>query len=84
MRRTELLQEVRRMRFLEAYCRWQRGYLTQEEAGELLGMSGASSRCAPVDEGLALCDLYSGHYSGWNVKHFFIGVITGERAAAHK
>jgi len=96
MRRTELLQEVRKMRFLDAYDRWQRGYLTQDEAGELLGMSGrnfrryieryreegeeglldkrlaqASSRCAPVDEVLALCDLYSERYSGWNVKHFF-------------
>ncbi len=83
------------MRFLEVYERWERGYLTQEEAGELLGMSGrnfrryieryreegeaglldkrltqASNRCAPVDEVMALCDLYSGRYSGWNVKHF--------------
>jgi transposase len=83
------------MRFLEVYERWDRGYLTQEEAGELLGMSErnfrrylqryrtggesglldkrlsqASHRCAPVDEVLALCDLYSGRYSGWNVKHF--------------
>ena len=96
MRRTELLQEVRKMRFLDAYDRWRGGYLTQEEAGELLGMSGrnfrryieryceegeaglldkrlerASSRCAPVDEVLALCDLYAERYSGWNVKHFF-------------
>jgi len=96
MRRTELLQEVRKMRFEEAYGGWRRGHLTQEEAGELLGMSGrnfrryieryreegeaglldkrltqASNRCAPVDEVLALCDLYSERYSGWNVKHFY-------------
>jgi hypothetical protein len=81
---------------MEVYERWDRGYLTQEEAGELLGMSGrnfrryverfreegeaglldkrltrASNRCAPVDEVLALCDLYSDRYSGWNVKHFY-------------
>ena len=30
----------------------------------------ASNRAAPVDEALALCDLYSGRYSGWNVRHF--------------
>jgi len=96
MRRTELLQEIRKMRFMEVYERWERGYLTQEEAGELLGMSDrsfrryieryreegesglldkrltqASDRCAPVDEVLALCDLYSERYSGWNVKHFY-------------
>lgn len=96
MRRTELLQEVRKMRFEGAYGGWCRGHLTQEEAGELLGMSGrnfrryieryreegeaglldkrltqASNRCAPVDEVLALCDLYSERYSGWNVKHFY-------------
>ncbi len=84
------------MRFEEAYDGWRRGYLTQDEAGELLGMSGrnfrryieryreegeaglldkrltqASNRCAPVDEVLALCDLYSERYSGWNVKHFY-------------
>ena len=96
MRTSELLQEVRKMRFLGIYERWERGYLTQEEAGDLLGMSGrnfrryieryhaegesglldkrltqASNRCAPVDEVMALCDLYSGRYSGWNVKHFY-------------
>ena len=30
----------------------------------------ASNRAAPVDEVLALCDLYSGRYSGWNIRHF--------------
>jgi predicted DNA-binding protein (UPF0251 family) len=38
MRRTELLQEVREMRFEEAYEGWERGRLTQEEAALLLGV----------------------------------------------
>jgi hypothetical protein len=83
------------MRLEEAYDGWQRGHLTQEEAGHLLGMSDRNSRryvgryheegetglldrrltrvsscCAPVDEVLALTDLYSNRYSGWSVKHF--------------
>lgn len=39
MRRTELLQEIRKMRFEEAYERWNTGRLTQGEAAQLLGMS---------------------------------------------
>jgi transposase len=39
MRRTELLQEIRKMRFEEAYESWNRGRLTQEEAASLLGVS---------------------------------------------
>ena len=39
MRRTEWLQETRRMRFEEAYGGWQSRKLTQEEAGRLLGVS---------------------------------------------
>jgi transposase len=38
MRRTELLQEVRQMRFEEAYGGWKRGSLTQEEAARILGV----------------------------------------------
>lgn len=38
MRRTQLLQEVRKMRFEEAYEGWQSGRLTQEEAARLLGV----------------------------------------------
>lgn len=38
MRRTELLQEIRKMRFEEAYGGWQSGRLTQGEAALLLGM----------------------------------------------
>jgi len=38
MRRTELLQEVRMMRFEEAYEGWQKRRLTQSEAAGLLGV----------------------------------------------
>lgn len=38
MRRTELLQEIRQMRFEEAYEGWQQGRLTQCEAARLLGV----------------------------------------------
>jgi len=38
MRRTELLQEVRQMRFEEVYGGWKRGRLTQEEAARILGV----------------------------------------------
>jgi transposase len=38
MRRTEVLQEVRKMRFEEAYWGWQESRLTQAEAARLLGV----------------------------------------------
>lgn len=38
MRRTEWLQETRKMRFTEAYGGWQAKRLTQEEAARLLGV----------------------------------------------
>lgn len=38
MKKTELLQEVRNMRFEEAYMGWNRGSLTQEAAAMLLGV----------------------------------------------
>ena len=38
MTRTEVLQEIRRMRFKEAYGGWQERRLTQEEAARLLGV----------------------------------------------
>lgn len=38
MRRTEVLQEIRKMRFEEAYGGWQAGRLTQGEAASLLGV----------------------------------------------
>lgn len=96
MKRTEILQEVRKMRFEEAYEGWNRGRLTQEEVAMLLGvcdrtfrryliryedegMEGladrrlgqVSHRCAPVDEVMALADLYSHRYRGFTVKHFY-------------
>ena len=37
MTRTQVLQEIRRMRFKEAYGGWQERRLTQEEAARLLG-----------------------------------------------
>ena len=96
MKRTELLQEVRKMRFEEAYEGCQRGRLTQQEAARLLGvcdrtyrrylvryeeqgMEGLvdqrlgqiSHRSAPVDEVIALADLYNHRYQGFNAKHFY-------------
>ena len=87
MKRTELLQEVRKMRFEDSYEGWKRGRLTQEEAARLLGvcdrtyrrylvryeelgMEGLidrrlgqiSHRSAPVDETVALANLYSRRY----------------------
>ncbi len=38
MRRTELLQEIRKMRFEEIYSAWTERRLTQEEAAQLLGV----------------------------------------------
>ena len=38
MSRTKLLQEIRKMRFVEAYGEWNAGRLTQAEAGLVLGM----------------------------------------------
>ena len=38
MTRTQVLQEVRRMRFKEAYGGWRERRLTQEEAARLLGV----------------------------------------------
>jgi transposase len=39
MRRTEVLQGLRRMRFEDIYGRWQQRRLSQAEAAEILGMS---------------------------------------------
>jgi len=38
MRRTELLQEIRKMRFEEAYGGWTEDRLSQGEAARLLGV----------------------------------------------
>jgi len=44
MTRTRLLQELRRMRFEEAYDSWNAGRLTQVEAVQLLGICDRSFR----------------------------------------
>jgi transposase len=96
MSRTKILQEIRKMRFEEAYEGCKRGRLTQEEAARLLGvcdrtyrryvvryedqgMEGLadrrigqiSHRRAPVDEIVALADIYNNRYRGFTVKHFY-------------
>lgn len=44
MRRTELMQKIRKMRFKEAYDGWTECLLTQEEAAKLLGVCSRSFR----------------------------------------
>ena len=44
MRRTEMLQEIRKMRFEEIYLGWTESRLTQEEAGLILGVSDRTFR----------------------------------------
>jgi transposase len=44
MKRTKLLQEVRIMRFMEAYSYWKKRSFTQEEAARLLGVSDRTFR----------------------------------------
>ena len=44
MRRIELLQEIRTMRFEEVYEIWNQGQLTQEEAGRILGVCARTVR----------------------------------------
>jgi transposase len=44
MKRTKLLQEVRKMRFVEAYSYWKKRSFTQEEAAKLLGVSDRTFR----------------------------------------
>jgi hypothetical protein len=44
MKRTEVLQEIRKMRFKEAYDGWQEGRLSQEEAARILGICDRSFR----------------------------------------
>jgi hypothetical protein len=44
MKQTEVLQEVRKMRFKEAYDEWQERRLSQEEAARLLGICDRSFR----------------------------------------
>lgn len=44
MRRTEMLQEIRKMRFGEVYSSWAERRLTQEEAAEILGVCNRTFR----------------------------------------
>ena len=44
MRRTELLQETRKMRFEELYSRWTQKRLTQDQAADILGISSRTLR----------------------------------------
>jgi transposase len=44
MKRTELLQEIRIMRFEEAFSTWTEGRITQEEAARMLGLCERSFR----------------------------------------
>ena len=44
MKRTGVLQEIRQMRFEEAYEGWQKGRLSQEEAAQILGICDRSFR----------------------------------------
>ncbi len=44
MKRTEMLQEIRIMRFEEAYEGWQKGRLSQQEAARILGICERSFR----------------------------------------
>jgi len=44
MKRTEILQENRKMRFEEVYGGWQRSRLSQEEAAEILGVCSRTFR----------------------------------------
>ena len=55
MKRTELLQEIRRMRFEELYGGWQKGRLSQEEAARILGVCNRTFRrqiCRYEENGL--------------------------------
>ena len=44
MRRTEMLQEIRKMGFAEVYSRWTERRLTQEQAAEIFGVSDRTFR----------------------------------------
>jgi hypothetical protein len=50
MRRTEMLQEIRKMRFEEVYFGWSESRLSQEEAAQVLGgmRSDISAICGPL------------------------------------
>ncbi len=95
MKRTEVLQGLREMKFEEVLERTKRRRLSQAEAASMLGMSertfrrwrdrfeaeGAeglydqrlsrvSSRRAPVDEVMAMLELFDTRYWDFTIKHF--------------
>ena len=44
MKRTKLLEEIRKMRFEETYRAWTEKHLTQEEAARILGVTDRTFR----------------------------------------
>lgn len=96
MKRTQLLEEIRKMRFEDVYTQQQSGHLSTEEAACLLGMSARNMRryihrykaqgidglrdkrlakaahnAAPVDEVIAMTELYKQSYRGYSTAHFY-------------
>lgn len=60
MKPTELLQEIRKMRFEESFSLWTEGRITQEEAARMLGVCSRTFR------------RYIDRYTGWTTaKHFY-------------
>jgi hypothetical protein len=50
MRPTELLQEIRKIRFDDVYEGWNAGRLTQAEAAQVLGVCRAIAYISVIDE----------------------------------
>jgi hypothetical protein len=65
MKRTELLQEIRKMRFEEAYGGWQSGRLTQEEAGCWGCVIGRLSATSPALKKLVWTGWWIGAWRRW-------------------
>ncbi len=69
------LSQAEAARLLGVCDRSFRRYMNRYEESGLDGLldrrlNEPSHRCAPVDEVMALQDLYSSRYQGWNVRHF--------------
>jgi len=47
MRRTKMLQEIRKMRFEEVYFGWSKSRLSQEEVAQILGVCDRTFRRSP-------------------------------------
>ena len=55
MRKTEMMQEIRKMRFEEIYGRWEKKRISQEEAAQILGVCSRTFRrqiCRYEENGL--------------------------------